>query len=228
MAGIAGVPRFPGTWRRSSTRRSRVEPDRRYAAAGALADDLRRFLDGRTILARRASFRAPDTLVPAKPMGGRIDRDPGCRNCRQRLAGRPRAPRHWAKPKVKHIRRNQAEAATRKQRDRAEAEAEISKAVRAFVQQDMLAEADAAFNLPTLRIQHDPDLKVRTALDRSAAKIGDRIPRVSRSWKHRFARRSARRTINWASSRRPSRTFSGPWIRAAPSWTTTIPTHSSP
>jgi tetratricopeptide (TPR) repeat protein len=67
-----------------------------------------------------------------------------------------------------------AAAATRQERDRAEAEAAISQAVQEFLQQDLLAQASVS-NQATRFTQPDPDLKVRTALDRAAAKIGDRF-----------------------------------------------------
>ena len=66
--------------------------------------------------------------------------------------------------------RNQAVAAKR----RADTEAAIAKAVSAFLQNDLLAQATASEqSRPDTR--PDPDLKVRTALDRAAARIGGKF-----------------------------------------------------
>ncbi len=139
-------------------------PLKRYASAEGLADDLRRFLDDRPISAR-----------PVGPVG-RLHRW-SRRN--PWLAGLSAAVflslllgsvasttlAIWA------IR---AEAATRGQRDRAETEAERYKAVNEFVRKDLLAlagvDAQAALGL-----QPEPELKVRTVLDRAAEKIGERF-----------------------------------------------------
>ena len=66
------------------------------------------------------------------------------------------------------------------QRERADSEAANAKAVNDFLQNDLLAQASAA-NQSTPTTKPDPDLKVRTALDRAAAQITgkfDRQPRV--------------------------------------------------
>ena len=72
------------------------------------------------------------------------------------------------------------------QRDRAETEAEIAKAVEQFLNKDLLAQAGWHIQAgPTTR--PDPDLKVREALDRAAAKIGERFtnrPVVEASIRH--------------------------------------------
>jgi eukaryotic-like serine/threonine-protein kinase len=57
-----------------------------------------------------------------------------------------------------------------KQRDRADAEAATAKAVNDFLQNDLLAKASAS-NQAGPNTDPDPDLKVRTALDRAAAGI---------------------------------------------------------
>jgi tetratricopeptide (TPR) repeat protein len=67
-----------------------------------------------------------------------------------------------------------------KQRDRADAAAAAAQAVNDFLQNDLLAQASAN-NQSGPRAKPDPDLKVRTALDRAAANIGgkfDRQPEV--------------------------------------------------
>jgi serine/threonine protein kinase/tetratricopeptide (TPR) repeat protein len=73
---------------------------------------------------------------------------------------------------------------------RANREAAIAEAVNEFLQNDVLAQASAsAQSGPTTK--PDPDLKVRTALDRAAAKIGNRFanqPQVEAS---------IRETIGW-------------------------------
>src|SRR5215472_3311650 len=67
-----------------------------------------------------------------------------------------------------------------KQRDRADEEAAVAQAVNDFVQNDLLAQASAATQSgPTAK--PNPDLKVRTALDRAAARLTgkfDRQPEV--------------------------------------------------
>ncbi|HZW30966.1 MAG TPA: serine/threonine-protein kinase, partial [Isosphaeraceae bacterium] len=143
------------------------EPARRYDGAGALAEDLRRFLQGRPILARRASL--PERIT---------------RWCRRNpwvaaslvLLVLGTSISLWQSFRATRAERaaTLAAAATRQERDRAEAEAAISKAVQQFLQQDLLAQASVS-NQATRFTQPDPDLKVRTALDRAAAKIGDRF-----------------------------------------------------
>jgi eukaryotic-like serine/threonine-protein kinase len=132
------------------------EPTKRYSTALALADDLRRFLDGHTILARRAS--PPERVV---------------RWCRRNyvaaalfasLAAGITATSFLA------VRSMRAEAAARNERDRAEREAEIAKAINEFLNKDLLDQASAEAQA-TPDTKPDPDLKVRTALDRAAARI---------------------------------------------------------
>jgi tetratricopeptide (TPR) repeat protein len=63
-----------------------------------------------------------------------------------------------------------------KQRDRADAQAAVAQAVNDFLQNDLLAQASAATQSgPSTK--PDPDLKVRTALDRAAARITGRFDR---------------------------------------------------
>src|SRR5262249_50695684 len=67
-----------------------------------------------------------------------------------------------------------AEASARAERDRAETEAEISRAVNAFLQEDILGQAGAE-NQARIDRRPDPDLKVVTALDYAAETIGTRF-----------------------------------------------------
>jgi eukaryotic-like serine/threonine-protein kinase len=62
------------------------------------------------------------------------------------------------------------------QRERADSEAANAKAVNDFLQNDLLAQASAA-NQSTPTTKPDPDLKVRTALDRAAAQINGKFDR---------------------------------------------------
>jgi serine/threonine protein kinase/tetratricopeptide (TPR) repeat protein len=67
-----------------------------------------------------------------------------------------------------------------RQRDRADAEAAAAQAVNDFLQNDLLAQASAA-NQAGPKAKPDPDLKVRTALDRAAGRMAgkfDRQPEV--------------------------------------------------
>ncbi len=68
------------------------------------------------------------------------------------------------------VRARTAERAAVEQRQRADQEAAAAKAVSDFLQNDLLAQASAA-NQSSPNAKLDPDLKVRTALDRAAARI---------------------------------------------------------
>ena len=67
-----------------------------------------------------------------------------------------------------------AEIETRKERDRAESEAATATALNEFVKGDLLSQASSHVQAGPAT-KPDPDLKVRTALDRAAEKIGKRF-----------------------------------------------------
>jgi serine/threonine protein kinase/tetratricopeptide (TPR) repeat protein len=134
-------------------------PAQRYSSVEKFADDIRRHLGGRPVEARGASWRY--------------------------RAG-------------KFVRRHKAAAATTvlvtlslitgliatmRERSRADNEAATARAVNEFLQNDLLAQASASVQARP-DVKPDPDLKVRTALDRAAARIAgkfDRQPLVEAS-----------------------------------------------
>ncbi len=143
------------------------DPKHRYATAAELAEDLRRFLEGRPTLARPPS--AAERSV---------------RWCRRNpwiaasvaalLLGSTISTWQAVRATIAERSAKLAEAATRKEWERAETEVEIKKAVNEFLNKDMLAQA-SAYSQASLNWKPDPDLKVRTALDRAAERIGERF-----------------------------------------------------
>ena len=130
---------------------------RRYASAAELAADLRRFLTDEPILARPASamyrarkfVRRHRVLVSAAAIVLIV-----------LLGGIV-------------VSTSQAIRASR-ERDRALRAEQIAKAVNDFLQDDLLAQAGAHAQAAA-HSQPDPDLKVRTALDRAAARIAGKF-----------------------------------------------------
>lgn len=127
------------------------DPGRRYPSAAALADDLRRFLEGKEILARPAS-----TLYRLR----RFER-------RHRLAVVASGLVALTLVVATGFSLWLAARARRAER-KAAAESATSAAVVAFLQHDLLEQA-----APDQ--QPDRDIKLRTLLDRSAAKVADRF-----------------------------------------------------
>jgi tetratricopeptide (TPR) repeat protein/predicted Ser/Thr protein kinase len=130
---------------------------RRYASAAELAADLRRFLTDEPVMARPASalYRARKFVRRHRVLAGAAG------IVFIVLVGGVIAST------------GQAIRASR-ERDRALRAEQIAKAVNEFLQDDLLAQAGARAQANAHR-QPDPDLKVRTALDRAAARIGDRF-----------------------------------------------------
>jgi len=135
------------------------QPAQRYSSVEKFADDIRRHLEGRPVEARGTS---------------------------------------WGYHTGKFVRRHKAAVtatvlvalslitgliATMRERNRADNEAATATAVDDFLQNDLLAQASASVQARP-DIKPDPDLKVRTALDRAAARIAgkfDRQPLVEAS-----------------------------------------------
>jgi serine/threonine protein kinase len=126
------------------------QPARRYSSVEKLADDICCHLEGRPVEARGAS---------------------------------------WGYHTGKLVRRHKAVVtttvlmtlsliagfvATTRERSRADSEAATSRAVNNFLQNDLLAQASASAQARP-DIKPDPDLKVRTALDRAAARIAGKF-----------------------------------------------------
>jgi eukaryotic-like serine/threonine-protein kinase len=144
------------------------EPGGRYETAEALADDLGRFLADRPIAARRAS--RPERVV---------------RWCRRNPRATAMIVLLLATTTVAVISaiaaRQSARAArlaegeTRKALLRAETEAATARAINEFFNKDLLGQASAE-NQATPETGADPNITVRTVLDRAAGRIGGKFP----------------------------------------------------
>ena len=143
------------------------EPKDRYQTAGAMADDLGRYLEGRPIQARRISTAKRVALW--------------CRRNKWIAASIvilflgttiSTAFAVYATMAAKAART--AEATAQTERTRAETEARISKAFTQFIQKDLLGQA-SPHNQARPGVKADPELKVKTILDRAAASIGERF-----------------------------------------------------
>jgi serine/threonine protein kinase/tetratricopeptide (TPR) repeat protein len=156
------------------------EPSRRYASVEALSEDLRRYLDGEPVTAHPPTFsyratkflRRYKTAVVATGLlllsltGGII--------ATWRQARRAERERERAESSLRRANRERA---------RADSEAATARAVNDFLQNDLLAQASASVQARP-DIKPDPDLTVRTALDRAAARIAgkfDGLPLVEAS-----------------------------------------------
>ncbi len=144
-------------------------PDERYATAGALADDLRRFQEQKPIQARRPTM---------------VDRTTkwALRNRRLVAAGALgllltvvtlliASLLIWNE---QHKTQHALEAAI-VEKERADEQAAIARAVNAFLQEDLLGQADVA-NQPAGGQARNPNITVRTLLDRASQTIEGRFP----------------------------------------------------
>ncbi|MBZ5601218.1 MAG: serine/threonine-protein kinase [Acidobacteriia bacterium] len=171
------------------------DKSRRYASAAGLAGDLRRYLEHQPIIARRPSaayqlqkFARRHRAVVAGVLGVFLALVAGIvasttQASRARLAEqaanreRDRAVAAQFKAEQASSQAAASEARARKDRDdavkernRADVEAATAQAVNDFLQKDLLAQASNQVQAgPGAR--PDPDIKIRTALDRAAARI---------------------------------------------------------
>jgi eukaryotic-like serine/threonine-protein kinase len=143
---------------------------RRYASAADLAGDIRRYLSDKPIVAR--------------PPSASYQLQKFARRHRALVAGTAAVFLALAVGVVvstrEAVRARQERNAAISERERADSEAASAKAVNDFLQNDLLAQASAN-NQAGSGAKPDPDLKVRTALDRAAAGIAgkfDRQPEV--------------------------------------------------
>ena len=144
-------------------------PEERYATAGALADDLRRFQEQKPILARRPTL---------------VDRTTkwALRNRRLVVAGAlglllavvtllVASLLIWNE---QHKTQHALEAALA-EKERADDQTAIARAVNKFLQEDLLGQADVG-NQPTGGAARDPNITVRTLLDRASQTIEGKFP----------------------------------------------------
>lgn len=179
---------------------------RRYASAAELAADIRRHLEDQPIAARRASgayqlrkfARRHRTLVAAAGavlvalVAGVVastgEASRARRAERRATADRDRAvsAETQAEQASRKAAASEAQALTDRnlaliEKQRADTEAATARAVNDFLRTDLLAQASNLVRA-TPASNPDPDLKVRTALDRAAARI-EGNSRTSRWWK---------------------------------------------
>jgi tetratricopeptide (TPR) repeat protein/tRNA A-37 threonylcarbamoyl transferase component Bud32 len=142
------------------------DPNRRYGSAGELADDLHHFLAGEPIKAR--------PVGPAARFYRWCRRKPALAGLLALLVVGT-AVSTW-----QAVRATLAERERDRQRLAAEEEADNARAVLDFLNESVLGQA-SAYKQAGSGAAPDPDLKVRTALDRAAAGLGGRFdgrPRV--------------------------------------------------
>jgi hypothetical protein len=154
--------------------RTALEKDksRRYSSAAGLADDIRRYLKNETIAARPASaiYQLQKLARRNRPLvlgaGAVLLALVAGVIVSTYLAMRARDAQRAALSE-----RNAAIA----EKQRADTEQAAALAVTAFLRNDVLAQASANVQASP-NTAPDPNLKVRTALDRAAARIGARFP----------------------------------------------------
>jgi serine/threonine protein kinase len=164
--------------------------NRRYDSATGLAKDVQRYLAGDTVEAcpptlgyrlRKAYRRNRATVNMAAAIFAAALLAVAAQTWNLLAARAARrdaeAARDVAAEQRLEAERQRADAV--RQKDRADEEKAVAKAISDFLQSDLLAQADAwapvdnqPAGAPVLR-KRDPDLKVRTVLDRAAAKVGD-------------------------------------------------------
>jgi eukaryotic-like serine/threonine-protein kinase len=158
--------------------------NRRYETAGAFADDIRRYLRDEPVLA------CPPSLAYRVRKFVRRHRGPVLAAAAVLLAlvggtaaatvGLVRAWQAEADAHAKATAADEARTDEAVQRRLATEEAAIARAVNDFLQNDLLRLADSQAQAD-LSIEADPDVKVRTLLDRAAGEVGKRFagqPRV--------------------------------------------------
>jgi tetratricopeptide (TPR) repeat protein/predicted Ser/Thr protein kinase len=168
---------------------------RRYAAAADLAQDIWRYLDDEPIVARPASVAyqlrklahrhkalvagvaAVFIVLLAGIVASTWQAARAMRAEQEAVVERDRAVEAEARTSVERDRATAAERSATAERDRAvterqraDTEAATAKAINEFLQGDLLAQASVAAQARP-DTKSDPDLKVRTALDRAAVRI---------------------------------------------------------
>ena len=140
------------------------EKERRYASAASLAGDLRRYLQDEPIAARptSASYQLRKFAQRHKPLVGGV------------AAVFVVLVLGIVASSWQALRALRAEQAAIVERDRAAAAERTSAAINEFLRRDLLSQAGASAQARPDN-KPDPDLKVRTALDRAAASIGGRF-----------------------------------------------------
>ena len=148
-----------------------IQP-RRYETAAEMGEDLERFCKDLPVKARRAS-------VPERVVRWCL-RNPWVAASLVFLALGTGISTWQA------VRATAAERTAGKERDRAESEMEIAEAVNDFLNKDLLAQVASQIQAGP-GIRPDPNLKVRTAVERAAGKVGARFvqkPLVEGSIRH--------------------------------------------
>jgi non-specific serine/threonine protein kinase/serine/threonine-protein kinase len=133
------------------------ERSRRYASASEFASDIKRYLKNEPVLA------VPPSMSYRARKFARHYRGPLITLCAFVLVLMVAAGVSIWQGIV-----------ARKQRDRADAEAAVAKAVNQFLQDDLLSQANPESQNGT-ESKPDPDIKARTLLDRAAAQAGKRF-----------------------------------------------------
>jgi eukaryotic-like serine/threonine-protein kinase len=147
------------------------ESSQLYLSAEALSEDLRRYLDGEPVAAHppTLSYRALKFVrrnrTTAAAAGALV---------LTLIAGIVTTSRQTRRAEQERERAESSLQTANRERTRADREAATAKAVSDFLQSDVLAQASASIQARP-DTKPDPDLKVRTALDRAAARIAGKF-----------------------------------------------------